>query len=66
MSKIASKALEMVQAKGYNLMQSDLDEIRGMFVGAPESDLDAHPWVFERIAFIVNDPRYQGDIPPQD
>lgn len=57
--------MSIISTKGADLMQSDIEEIQFLTVDIPIDELpDTYPWIWEAIALIVNDPLYEGDIPP--
>lgn len=63
--KAYDEIMEIVTTKGLDLMQSDIDEIEALVVDIPVDDLPTvYPWIWERIALVVNDSLYEGDIEP--
>lgn len=56
--------VELVRDRGAKLNRDDLNQIKMMAVDVPLEDSDALAAVFEGIALVVNDPLYEGDIPP--
>jgi hypothetical protein len=64
MNKPIDKAQAILEAKGSNLMQTDLDEMREIFMQVALDDWDDTLFLMEGVALIVNDPSYTGDIAP--
>ncbi|MEK7454729.1 MAG: hypothetical protein AABZ76_07375 [Pseudomonadota bacterium] len=56
--------VELVRDRGAKLTRDDLNQIKMMAVDVPLEDSDDLAAVFEGIALVVNDPLYEGDIPP--
>lgn len=58
-------SIDALLAKGLALTAADLREIEVEIALMPvEQAHEREPWIREGIALIVNDPEYQGDIPP--
>jgi hypothetical protein len=55
------QALAIIREKGSDIRQADLREIEALF---PLMRPDLPGWVYEGLSLIVNDPGYEGDIPP--
>ncbi|SEJ87402.1 hypothetical protein SAMN05518849_11676 [Sphingobium sp. AP50] len=58
--------VELVRDRGSKLNQYDLNQIKMIAVDVPLEDSEDLAMVFEGIALVVNDPLYEGDIPPME
>jgi hypothetical protein len=57
---------EIVSERGSALDRDDMDRITELSVEVPLEDSDALAMVMEGVAMIVNDPLYEGDVPPME
>jgi hypothetical protein len=65
MSKATDTILEIISTKGADLRQSDMEQIEELIVDIPLDDAPRDMgMIYEGIAMVVNDPLYEGDIPP--
>lgn len=67
MSKPTDQIVDIIRDKGYDLNSEDMDEINYLITEIPFDDLpEEYPMIMGALAGIVNDPVYDGDIPPID
>lgn len=64
MSKPIDRAQAILEDKGSELMQADLDAMQEIFTEISPDDWDDVLLLMEGVALVVNDPSYSGDIPP--
>jgi hypothetical protein len=61
------RALEIISEKGSDIMSADLHEIEHlMTLFDVDKAAELQGAIYEALALIVNDPNYDGDIPPID
>lgn len=59
------QALEVIGTKGADLMQEDMETIEALSIDFPPDDfVELMAIIDEAVSLIVNDPDYEGDIPP--
>ena len=65
MKRVSDQIIEIIRTKGDTLALDDLHEINMLLVTVdPDDFLDQQGAAYEAISLIVNDPLYEGDIPP--
>jgi hypothetical protein len=65
MTMPAEQALAIIGEKGLSLSSDDMREIEGLITQIPLDDLpDQSGMIYEALSLVVNDPLYEGDVPP--
>ena len=65
MSDPFSDALAIISERGSDINLVDMREIQSLIVEFPlERAAELQGWIYEALSLIVNDPLYEGDIPP--
>lgn len=67
MSDPFSDALAIISERGSDINLVDMREIERLIAECPlERAAEIQGWIYEALWLIVNDPLYEGDIPPID
>ncbi len=65
MSDPFSDALAIISERGSDINLVDMRKIEGLILECSlETAADMQGWIYEALWLIVNDPLYEGDIPP--